>query len=131
MSHAQTVRRGCTGLVAAVLLTGMAGCGSNSADVGTGGPTGSPSPTGPADLVPSKPPTTADGEVRLQGTVGVGVEAGCLVLINASGTYTLLGGKVTAAQVGQDVVVTGTVARDKASTCQQGTLLDVTQVLTR
>jgi hypothetical protein len=121
-------------LLAAPLLALPAACGSNAPDVGgQPGPSAGATTTtaGPEDLVPSKPPTAKDGVVSLQGTVALGVEAGCLVLSNASGTYTLLGGKVTAAQVGSDVVVTGTVATDVASVCQQGTLFTVSEVLTR
>jgi hypothetical protein len=128
--------------VPGLLLTAgaLAGCGSNAPDVGSqagvgGTGTASASPTAPDDLVPSRPPTTADGVVNLQGTVALGVEAGCYVLTNATGTYSLLGGRISPAQVGQDVVVTGTVVgKDSStagSTCQQGTLLQVTDVLTR
>lgn len=96
-----------------------AGCGS-PAEQPPGGPQ-SPSTTSPAS------PTSAAGESpsgpvkTLRGTVEEGVEAGCLVLNTDGGAYLLLGGEQQAAlKPGAKVEVTGRIAADVASFCQQG-----------
>ncbi|MCW2622200.1 MAG: hypothetical protein JWL64_1802 [Frankiales bacterium] len=118
-------------------LVALTACGSNSATTGQdalptgpGTTTAAPTPT-PENLVPQRPPKKQDGVVSIQGTVSAGVEAGCLVLSNAGGQYALIGAAVTPDVIGQEVIVTGTAAEDLATTCQQGTPFNVTQVLRR
>jgi hypothetical protein len=124
-------------LTALALCGGLAltACGSNGAETGQDkapSPTASvpPSSAAPEDLVPERPPTKKDGVVSIQGTVGAGVEAGCLLLTNAGGQYVLLG-TVPPDVLGQEVIVTGIADEDLATTCQQGTPFTVSQVLRR
>ncbi len=60
----------------------------------------------------------------MDGTVDQGVEPGCLVL----GQYLLIGGSQDLLKPGASVSVTGTVATGMATTCQQGTPLQVEKV---
>lgn len=129
-------------LVVVVAAT-VVGCGSSGG--GTTAPTDSapPSqtaePTSPAPTTtapPSQPPTappdeTADPELTmpttLEGVIEAGVEGGCLLLDG----YLLLGGATEGGELlttGSEVRVTGYVAKDVMTTCQQGTPFEVETV---
>jgi hypothetical protein len=128
--------------VLTALLTGalLAGC---AGDAGDGQP---PSPSTPAVPSPSLlppvlptlpsipppvtlPPTSSTGEVTLTGEVVDGVEAGCLLLQTTAGDYLLFGEPVEQLRSGGTATVRGTVHPEMASTCQQGTPFEVTEVL--
>jgi hypothetical protein len=80
----------------------------------------------PTEPLPTEPlPTGAPAApMTLSGTVEAGVEANCLLLRG----YLLLGGDRTALRAGATVTVTGRVARDLLTTCQQGTPFTVETV---
>lgn len=93
-----------------------------------------PSATPPTLPPPSPPvrqpePTDRAGQATLTGEVIAGVEAGCRVLQTGSGDYLLIGETATQLQVGRTVTVRGTVRADLATTCQQGTPFEVTEVV--
>lgn len=122
----------------AVLLTGalLAGCAGDSGDAeptpspSTEAPGATPSPTLPSPVPPvSPPPTSRPGEVTLTGEVIEGVEAGCLLLQTDAGEYLLFGEPVENLRTGGTVTVRGQMRPDMASTCQQGTPFEVTEVL--
>jgi hypothetical protein len=58
------------------------------------------------------------------------VEAGCLTITDARGTWTLVGA-TAGLKAGDTVTVRGTVREDLATTCQQGPALWVDEVLER
>lgn len=80
-------------------------------------------PTEPAPIK-SLPTGAPAAPMTLSGTVEAGVEANCLLLRG----YLLLGGDRTALRAGATVTVTGRVARDLLTTCQQGTPFTVETV---
>lgn len=147
-----STRRTGVGL-ALFLLLAAAGCGAGPASpapdpqTGSGRPEASSAPAaGPPSASPgvtmSDPstdpgvptPITTDlpgvGAVTLTGTVTEGVERGCVVLTDGTGTAlaTLLGFDTVAHPFGSAVTVTGRWARDRVSICQQGPLLEVRSV---
>lgn len=134
------------GLLLAALTLTFAGCGSpnaptdqTSTSVGstaTATPTGEPSvsssPTdsvGGSTTLPSA--QVPGGVVELTGVVENGVEAGCVVLLDANGgvVANLMGLDLTAHPVGSRVQVTGSFAMDVMTTCQQGRPFEVTDVV--
>ncbi len=136
--------------LSALLLAGCAGSDAGDAD-GAGSapttvPTTVPSPT-PTELEPALPlpgtkptkpafpgqPTTGTGvgTRTVTGTVGAGVEPGCLVLAGPDDSYLLIfsgGIGPSAAPVGSTVTVVGQVQPQLVTTCQQGTPLVVSAV---
>lgn len=141
-------------LVGLVLLGALTGCGGPINRAG-GSRTASPAVTtsagavGPSS-VPSSPATSGSvggptsgtpytplpggGDVETQqltGTVGEGVESGCLILQTAQDSYLLLGDSPHVLQQlrpGATVTVTGYEAPDVMSFCQQGVPFWVLQV---
>jgi hypothetical protein len=63
--------------------------------------------------------------VVVSGTLEAGVEANCVLL----GGYLLLGGSRELLRPGQSVTVSGHLATDLVTTCQQGTPLQVDRVV--
>jgi hypothetical protein len=126
-----------TALVAAVLLAGCANAGPS----GVGSPGGSmsaePSPSVPpsGSLEPPfsfSPPVPgksgqAQPEQTISGQVEAGVERGCLVLRDSTGTYQLLGGDPTIVYAGASVSLTGHVVTGVMSYCMQGKPFQITQ----
>jgi hypothetical protein len=98
-------------LALAVLL--LAACGSSDRLTG-----GSPSPSGAPSTSAPKP---APPLVTLTGTVGPGVEAGCLVLTAGDRVYSLQGGPEVRALTTGTVTVHGYELKGVLSICQQGT----------
>lgn len=90
-----------------------------------------PAPTGTytEDLSVTSPPGRGR-TITVRGTVDEGVEAGCLTITAASGTWTLVGA-TAGLKPGDTVTVRGTVREDLATTCQQGPALWVDEVLER
>jgi Protein of unknown function (DUF5818) len=94
---------------------GGAGSTTTAVAVPTTAPTSSPGPTG--------------GQVTATGTVRAGVEPGCLLLHADHGrVYLLVGGDRGRLRAGGRVQVTGRLAPDLLSTCQQGQPLQVASV---
>lgn len=116
-------------IVALLGLVVLAGCGETTSD--PGGPSTdsthqsppdlSPTPSYPTDE-PTPPTSTATDPGTLVGVPEAGVEAGCYLLDG----YLLLGGPRELLESGQEVQVTGAVAKGLATTCQQGTPFEVT-----
>ncbi|GGJ74258.1 hypothetical protein GCM10010123_00270 [Pilimelia anulata] len=106
-------------LLALTLLTACAGT-----DPGTPGASPSPSPltTGPTGK-----PTASPGLYR--GTVVPGVEVGCRILQTTAGSYVILGGDPARLRDGARVTVRGTLDPGTVSICNQGPILQVTEVL--
>lgn len=97
-------------------------------------PSASPSPTGRApsapprvSLPPSPHPSDRSGQQTLVGQVQAGVEPGCLVLRDSTGTYQLMGGDPTVVYAGARVRVVGHVVTGVMSYCQQGRPFQVSQ----
>lgn len=124
-------------LVLGVVLA-VAACGSVDGTPGASDitPTGAsssqlpPAPTGTyaEDLTVTSP---AGGRpITVNGTVAEGVEAGCLTISDAQGTWTLVGATADL-KPGDTVTLRGTVREDLATICQQGPVLWVDEVLER
>jgi hypothetical protein len=79
------------------------------------------SPSVPGQSAPSQPEQTISGQVE------AGVERGCLILHDPSGTYQLLGGDPTVVYAGANVVLTGHVVTGVMSYCMQGKPFQITQ----
>jgi Protein of unknown function (DUF5818) len=78
---------------------------------------------------PATRPTQPAGQVTVTGMVREGVEPGCLLLDASDGArYLLVGGERTELRTGSRVAVTGRVAPDLLSTCQQGKPLVVATI---
>jgi Protein of unknown function (DUF5818) len=124
-----TVVRLLAGLLLAVVLAACAG-----RDGGAGGAV----PTTARETLPAAPttstpsPTTAPGgkhRLTATGTVRDGVEPGCVLLEADQGTvYLLVGGDRGKLVAGGRVRVTGLLAPDLLSTCQQGEPLLVSSI---
>jgi hypothetical protein len=134
-------------LGAALMVAGvLAGCANGSPQPGgspepvasvspsVGQQSPSPTPTGglpsvsplpsvsvPAKAGPSQPEQTITGQVE------AGVERGCLILRDATGTYQLLGGDPTIVYAGANVSLTGHVVTGVMSYCMQGKPFQITR----
>jgi hypothetical protein len=125
-------------LLTGVLLAGCAGDAGDDQQSPSPSTPAAPSPSLPPPALPtlpsvpppvSPPPTSRTGEVTLTGEVVEGVEAGCLLLETTAGQYLLFGEPVEQLRGGAAVTVRGTVHPEMASTCQQGTPFEVTEVV--
>ena len=121
-------------LLGALLAVALAGCadtpGSPEPTTGTPSPTGTPTlPTLPTEppVLPSETPRGP--ELTLTGEVVEGVEAGCLVLQTDTGEYLLIGETAQELPFGETVTVRGQPQPGMATTCQQGTPFEVTEVV--
>jgi hypothetical protein len=134
------VLRSLAGLLLAVALLAvalLAACADRDAGSGGAASGGSPTtttpgtpPTAPTTSAPS-PTTTPGSRHRLTatGTLRDGVEPGCLLLEADQGTvYLLVGGDRGKLAAGGRVQVTGLLAPDLLSTCQQGKPLLVSSI---
>ena len=73
--------------------------------------------------------TQSSGEITLRGVIQDGVEPGChLIRVDGGGLYLLLGGDVSTVGPGGRVEVVGVPKPLLATTCQQGTPLQVTSI---
>lgn len=126
-----TLLRPLAGLLLAVAL--LAACADRDAGDG-GAASGGSGPTTTPGTSPSQPPTTEPGsggkrEVTATGTVRAGVEPGCLLLKADQGqVYLLVGGDRGQLREGSRVQVSGQLAPDLVSTCQEGQPLLVRSV---
>jgi Protein of unknown function (DUF5818) len=118
-----TLLRPLAGLLLAVAL--LAACADPDAvDGGAAG--GGAGPTTTPETSPSQPPTTEPGsggrrEVTATGTLRAGVEPGCMLLKADQGpVYLLVGGDRGQLREGERVQVSGQLAPDLLSTCQEG-----------
>jgi hypothetical protein len=116
-----TVLRPLAGLLlAGALLAACADAGDGGAASGGSGPTTTPGTSSPP------PPTTEPGsggkrEVTATGTLRAGVEPGCVLLKADQGpVYLLVGGDRGQLHEGARVQVSGQLAPDLLSTCQEG-----------
>jgi hypothetical protein len=129
-------------LVAAALLTLLAGCANGGTGAASPADSGSPSApataapspstpsipapsTGPLSPTPTGKPTNG-ATITVVGTVQDGVEAKCLVLRTDSQSYQLMGGDPAVVRAGAHLRVTGVVRTDVMSYCMQGIPLEVT-----
>jgi hypothetical protein len=130
-----TVLRSLAGLLLAVAL--LAACADQ--DAGDGAASGGSEPTTAPETLPTTPttsapsPTTAPGagknRLTATGTLRDGVEPGCLLLEADQGTvYLLVGGDRGKLTAGGRVQVTGMLAPDLLSTCQEGKPLLVSSI---
>jgi hypothetical protein len=131
----------------ALLIAGLLmGCANAASPDGTAGatisatPPAEPSatPSGGVSETPPAPPTSlspsAPGravpsqlEQTISGQVQEGVQRGCLVLSDSTGTYQLLGGDPTVVYAGANVMLTGHVVTGVMSYCMQGKPFQITQ----
>lgn len=136
-------------LVVAALVGLLAACagqsGSETTPTGTpatGTPAPSPTLPGSPPVLPTSPPappvsppvvtpppTGKPGLVTLTGEVFAGVEMGCQLLATGSGDYLLIGSAAEPLRSGDTVTVRGYVRANLATTCQQGTPFEVTEVV--
>ena len=129
------------GAIAAALLAGCAGTGSDTATPGgsmSSSPSASPSEPVPPSPSPSPSSTlrstggasAAADEVTLTGVLQEGVEAGCTLLRTGDGLYLLLGGDRSKMQgsTSSRVTVVGKPATGVMTTCQQGTPFQVREM---
>lgn len=123
-----------TALVAAVLLFGCANAGTSTVNTPGDSMTATPSPSGtpqaPFSLSPTPVPEKSGqalAEQTITGQVEAGVERGCLVLTDSTGTYQLLGGDPTIVYAGASVSLTGHVVTGVMSYCMQGKPFQITQ----
>jgi hypothetical protein len=118
---------------AGLLLALVAGCGRSPDPAPTsattppateaGTPTVTESATAGSSTTPSAQPAT---EITIRGIVAAGVEPGCTVLeVDSGPPYLLLGGDESVLKIGARVEVVGLPRPDLATTCQQGTPLQV------
>jgi hypothetical protein len=138
---------------AGVVILAVVGCGESAnpadeaqraGDVVTTQPTpsdstGSPGATPPSspatptpsfteDLPVTPPPAGRGRLITLRGTVQAGVEAGCLIVSTAEGTFQLVGPRTGGLKAGMTVEVKGAPDETIATTCQQGVPFVVTEV---
>ena len=79
-------------------------------------------PGNPSGMPPLRDP------IEVTGVVEAGVENGCVILRTATETYQLMGSTDPLLQPGERVTVVGRPQQDLATTCQQGTPLQVLEV---
>jgi hypothetical protein len=118
-------------MLAALALSGLlvAACAEPEGnDAGAGQGAATTVPTTLRGNPPVTKPTRVAGEVTVTGTVTEGVEPNCLVLEAEGGPYLLVGGDRAELRSGARVAVTGRVAEDLLSTCQQGLPLVVASI---
>jgi hypothetical protein len=134
MKHANLLHA-IAGLVLAGALTACAGQGADGAGAGSGGTattitTITIAPTTiPAPVTPTTAKLAPGGQLTATGTIREGVEPGCLLLdADQGGNYLLVGGDRDGLRTGARVQVTGRLARDLLSTCQQGEPLVVASI---
>ncbi|MET7397695.1 hypothetical protein ABZS66_29830 [Dactylosporangium sp. NPDC005572] len=107
----------------------LAGCASPDATDSAGAPSSSSPASSPAAASPSVVPAESlSGTITVTGEVKDGVEAGCVLLSTADKTYLLLGGDRSKYRGGTRLTVTGVLQPGMASTCQQGTPLQVVSI---
>lgn len=114
-------------LILAVLALAGCGVGESAAETPSDSPSTSASasaPSSPTDIAPTDPPASGHGVMTVDGVVGTGVEAGCLVLRSEGAEYLLLGADE---DVPMDVPVRVRGVREDnvISYCMQGTPLRV------
>ena len=92
-------------------------------------PSPSPSLEPPFSFSPPVPGKSGQAlpDQTITGQVEAGVERGCLVLTDSSGTYQLLGGDPTIVYAGANVSLTGHVVTGVMSYCMQGKPFQITQ----
>ncbi|MGJ9424039.1 hypothetical protein [Aeromicrobium sp. CF3.5] len=83
-------------------------------------------PTAPDPTLTAKPPS---GAQELAGSIERGVEARCLVLSVSSGQSYVLTGTVAGLEPGDRVTVKGRSDPGAATTCQQGPVFEVTEIV--
>ncbi|WP_238016479.1 hypothetical protein KZZ52_54030 [Dactylosporangium sp. AC04546] len=109
----------------------LAGCASPDATDSAGAPSSSSPASAPASASPAPsvvPSGALSGEITVTGQVKDGVEAGCVLLSTADKTYLLLGGDPSKYRSGVKLTVTGVPQAGLATTCQQGTPLQVVSI---
>lgn len=92
----------------------------------TGGPGTSP-PANPDPTLTAKPPGSSQ---QLTGRIESGVEARCLVLSVSGGPSYVLTGSVAGLEPGDRVTVKGRSDPGAATTCQQGPVFVVAEIVT-
>ena len=113
--------------LAGLLLAACAGPDRDDSGPAQGGATTVPT-TLPGGA-PATEPTRPAGQSAVTGTVREGVEPGCLLLDAEDGRrYLLVGGERAELEAGARVKVTGRLAPDLVSTCQQGEPLVVASI---
>jgi len=104
---------------------------SESSDSPSGTPSSTPAPPTPSfteDLGLTTPPAGRGRFRTIRGTIRPGVEAGCLILSTAEGTFLLVGPRTGGLKAGMTVEVSGAPDETIATTCQQGIPFVVTEV---
>lgn len=125
------------GVVVLTACLGLGACGGSS-DPGqpqepapTTSATPAPTPTEPEPdpdpTLTAKPPS---GTQRLSGVVERGVEARCLLLSVGDGQVVVLTGTVAGLEPGDRVTVRGRSDPGAATTCQQGPVFVVAEIVT-
>ncbi len=87
-------------------------------------------PTPPSVEPPTPPPSKpgTSGLIRVKGTIGEGVEAGCTILRAPGVSYQLVGTTNMRLPHDREVTVLGRLRPDMMSYCQQGAILEVKQI---
>ncbi len=111
---------------------GSAGTGPSPGPTPTGGEPGTSAPTTspPADPDPTLTAKPPGGSQQLTGRVEGGVEARCLVLSVSGGQSYVLTGSVAGLEPGDRVTVKGRSDPGAATTCQQGPVFVVAEIVT-
>jgi hypothetical protein len=76
----------------------------------------------------SGPPNHEGVPITVSGTVVEGVERGCRLLEDKTGSWLLVGGDPAVARVGAHVRIVGVPSTEHPTTCQQGNPLIVRSV---
>jgi hypothetical protein len=112
-------RRRTFAISAALVAVIAVACGGGT------GATETPPIGGPSTITDAPLPS---GMIEVTGVVELGVEQGCRLLRTATELYQLMGSVDPLLAPGSRVTVRGTPRSDIATTCQQGTPLQVVQV---